>query len=298
MKLKNWLFIWSKNNYINIKEHTKDIYEYQTNLIIKYLGDKNVEDIDVEILQKFVLHLAHQNYSTSTISTTFRLLKSCIMAYIEKYDTKYIKIDSVKLPNTKENKINSFSVKEQKIIENNLNIKKYPKQIGILISLYTGLRLGELLALKWENVDFENHIIYVQNTVYYKDKHFIYTTPKTKSSIRMIPIPNFLISILKSIKRSNKSAFVISNKLGNPIIPRTYQREFSAILKKCGLSHQGFHSLRHTFATRAIECGMDVKSLADILGHSNPMITLKRYTHSMWDYKKQMLNKLGKLYIA
>lgn len=298
MKLKNWLSLWLKNTYINIKEHTKDVYEYQADLIIQYLGDMNVEDIDVEKLQKFVLDLAHQNYSTSTISTTFRLLKACIMSYIEKYDTKYIKFDSVKLPNTKENKINSFSAKEQKTIENSLDIKRHPKQIGILISLYMGLRLGELLALKWENVDFENHIIYVQKTVYYKDKHFIYTTPKTKSSIRIIPIPNFLISHLKSIKRTSKSIFVISDKNGNPIIPRTYQREFSAILKKCGLPHQGFHSLRHTFATRAIECGMDVKSLADILGHSNPMITLKRYTHSMWDYKKQMLNKLGKLYIA
>lgn len=298
MKLENWLLLWLKNNYINIKDRTKDIYTYHSNLIIRYLGDVNIEDIDIEILQNFVLHLANQDYSTSTIYTTFRLLKACIMAYIERYDTKYIKFDSVKLPNTKMLNVNSFSVKEQKTIENYLNIKKYPRQIGILISLYTGLRLGELLALKWENVDFENHIIYVKNTVYYKDKHFIYSSPKTKSSIRMIPIPNFLISFLKSIKRTSKSMFVISNKLGDPIIPRTYQREFAAILKKCGLSHQGFHSLRHTFATRAIECGMDVKSLADILGHSNPMITLKRYTHSMWDYKKQMLNKLGKLYMA
>jgi len=88
----------------------------------------------------------------------------------------------------------------------------------------------------------------------------------------------------------------VSNKCGAGMIPRTYQYMFKSIQKRAKVEIKGFHSLRHTFATRALECGIDIKSLAEILGHKNPTITLNRYAHSMMNYKKAMINKIGKLY--
>lgn len=156
-------------------------------------------------------------------------------------------------------------------------------------------------ALKWEDVDLKSQTMQICRTVYLKtDKNkpttLVFTTPKTKSSIRCIPIPTFLIDILKEIKKHTKSEFVLSDKYGHSIIPRTYQYVFSSIQKCAKVERKGFHSLRHTFATRALECGMDIKSLSEILGHKNPTITLTRYAHSMLSYKKSMINKIGKLY--
>lgn len=110
-------------------------------------------------------------------------------------------------------------------------------------------------------------------------------------------IPNKLnIPTLREIKRKNGSRYVVGE--GDKIISvRSYQRTYELILKKHGLPHRGFHALRHTFATRALECGMDVKTLSEILGHKNPTVTLKRYAHSLMEHKKDMMNRLGKLFV-
>ncbi len=201
---------------------------------------------------------------------------------------------------TKEKYQQEISIKQKKI-EKALNIKRYPKHIGILICLYLGLRLGEVCALKWEDVDLKSQTMQICRTVYLKtDKNkptiLVFTTPKTKSSIRCIPIPTFLVDSLKQIKKHSTSEFVLSDKFGHCIIPRTYQYVFSSIQRRARVERKGFHSLRHTFATRALECGIDIKSLSEILGHKNPTITLTRYAHSMLSYKKNMINKIGKLY--
>ena len=118
--------------------------------------------------------------------------------------------------------------------------------------------------------------------------------PKTAASRRVIPLPKQLLPILKSIKKKSDSPFVVSSN-GKAISVRSYQRSFELLLKKLKIAHKGFHSLRHTFATRAIECGMDVKTLSEILGHKNPTVTLNRYAHSLMELKAEMMNKLEML---
>ena len=110
----------------------------------------------------------------------------------------------------------------------------------------------------------------------------------------MIPLPKQLLPILKALKKRSVSPSVVSAK-GKPVSVRSYQRSFELLLKKSDIPHKGFHSLRHTFATRAIECGMDVKTLSEILGHKNPTVTLNRYAHSLMEHKQAMMNRLGKL---
>lgn len=111
---------------------------------------------------------------------------------------------------------------------------------------------------------------------------------------RVIPLPKQLLPLLKGIKKKSDSPFVVSAN-GKPVSIRSYQRSFELLLKRLNIPHKGFHSLRHTFATRALECGMDVKTLSEILGHKNPTVTLNRYAHSLMEHKADMMNRLGKL---
>lgn len=118
--------------------------------------------------------------------------------------------------------------------------------------------------------------------------------PKTKSSLKIIPIPKQLIPYLKQIKKSSSSKYIISTRKDDMVSIRSYQRTYMSILKKINIKYRNFHSLRHTFATRALQLGMDVKSLSEILGHKNATITLNRYSHSLLEHKIEMINKLGK----
>lgn len=252
-------------------------------------------------MQNYVINLSkltetHRALSNNSIKLIWRLICSSLKTANEELNVDCLYYKKVKIPHTDEKQIKAFTLQEQKRIERVININRYPKQVGILMGLYLGLRLGEICASKWEDVDFKNQILVVNKTTYCKNNKLIYTTPKTKSSLRTIPIPTFLNDILKKIKKESASEFVVSNKCGAGMIPRTYQYMFKSIQKRVKIEIKGFHSLRHTFATRALECGIDIKSLAEMLGHKNPTIMLNTYAHSMMNYKKAMINKIGKLY--
>ena len=164
----------------------------------------------------------------------------------------------------------------------------------ILLCLYSGLRIGELIALRWSDIDFTKGLLTVSKSCHDSKNGLIIDEPKTATSRRVIPLPKQLLPILKSIKKKSDSPFVVSAN-GKPVSVRSYQRSFELLLKRLNIPHKGFHSLRHTFATRALECGMDVKTLSEILGHKNPTVTLNRYAHSLIEHKADMMNRLGKL---
>lgn len=169
---------------------------------------------------------------------------------------------------------------------------------GILISLYTGLRLGELVALKWQNVDLKNKLIYIEKAVsIILQNHKILTiedTPKTASSLRVIPISKQLIEILKELKQNTLCEYVICNHNGKRTNPRAYQKSFENLLKKLKIKHYGFHSLRHTFETRLLENGVDVKTISELMGHSSPTITLNRYVHTNLNNKRKAMEVFNK----
>ena len=194
-----------------------------------------------------------------------------------------------------------FTLEEQKKIEAHIIRKKGTKYVGILLALYTGLRIGELLALKWSDLDFRTGFLNVTKSCYdsWIDGRYKKTidTPKTASSVRQIPIPRQIIPYLIEVKAMSPSEYVVMGRLkeeGAEI--RSYQRTFKNLLNQLEIPHRGFHSLRHTFATRALECGMDVKTLSEILGHRDPSVTLQRYAHSLMEHKVEMMNRLGRLF--
>ena len=162
-----------------------------------------------------------------------------------------------------------------------------------------GLRIGELLALTWDALDFNRGILTVAKSCHDSWDHGEYfkviDTPKTECSKRIIPIPRQLLSRLKEYRKTTKGIYVVGSERIQGMQVRSYQKTFELLLKRIKLPHKGFHALRHTFATRALECGMDIKTLSEILGHKNPTITLKRYAHSMLEHKIEMMNRLGKL---
>lgn len=294
MLVKKYAKDWLSNKKINLKVRSYELYEYYFDkLILPYFNKYQVEDVSTEKIQNFILFLINK-HSTSTIISCYKVLKSFLQDYYEEQEiVPKVKFKKIKLPLFLEKKVGCFSQIEQRKIEKRLNIERKPNRIGILLSLYLGLRLGETLALTWDNVDFAKSVIYVEKTVFYKDKKLIYTTPKTKCSTRTIPIPTPILLALKKVKQKNKSLFVVASRSGKPYIPRTYQYEYKVFLKRCGIDYRNYHSLRHTFATRSVECGMDIKSLSEIMGHANSIITLSKYTHSMIEHKRQMLNKMA-----
>lgn len=303
MKYKEWLNAWL-NLYVKQVVKTRTFKKYSQNIvnhIIPILGDYDIEKLSPIILQKFAISLREKSLSSNTINGVILLLKSSLKKAVLMKVVKEEWSSSIVYPKVKEKKIECFSNEEQKRIENyilnNGNFRLY----GIIIALYTGLRIGEILALTWEDIDFVKKMIIVNKTCYdswekgrYKK---IIDTPKTESSTRVLPLPNQLLIHLKKLREGSRGDYVIDGRTEYGAEVRSYQKSFERLLNNLDIPHKGFHALRHTFATRAIEVGMDVKTLSEILGHHSPTITLKRYLHSMLEHKCEMMEKVGKLLI-
>lgn len=176
--------------------------------------------------------------------------------------------------------------------------------IGVIISLCTGIRIGELCALRWSDIDTTTNLITINKTLQRipdlqstKKTRIIIDTPKSKSSERQVPIPSILLEQLQLIKPtiSSENDYVLTSSK-KFIEPSNYYMKYQHLLSECGIEKHSFHVLRHTFATRAIECGMDVKSLSEILGHSDVKITLARYVHPSMELKCVNMEKMN-LYI-
>lgn len=175
--------------------------------------------------------------------------------------------------------------------------------IGILICMLTGLRIGEVCALCWEDISFSDHTIYVHqtaqriqdDTIPNKKTKVTLTSPKSVSGKRVIPMPENLETILLNTD-SIKIGFVLSKDGTHLMEPRVLQYHFKKILKKLGIEEVNFHILRHTFATRCIELGFDVKSLSEILGHSSVTITMNKYVHPSMALKYENMQRMSSLF--
>ena len=194
-------------------------------------------------------------------------------------------------------KIEAYTKDEQRKLESIIKKENDCRLFGVILCLYSGPRIGELIGLEWSDVDLQRGIITIDKTVYREkndnDEWQLYVDkPKTVSSERVIPLSAFLANELKRHKITAKSEFVIENKKAERMSIRSYQYMFEKLTEKAGVRKLNFHALRDTFATRAIECGMDIKTLSEIMGHKNASVTLNCYTHSMMDTKIEMMNKL------
>ena len=307
MTYKYWLLDWLEN-YIkpSAKIRTYERYFQICALhIIPALGDYKLADISVMELQKFISqmltngnHKTGKGLSANFVNTVISVLQNSLKtAHLIGITPEYV-ANKIKRPKTVEKQVECFSVAEQKKIEQYVLYCKKDKMFGVVLCLYTGLRIGELLALTWSDIDFGKGLLFVSKTCHDgndgQNHTRIIDSPKTVNSRRVIPLPKQILPLLKSLKKRSNCEYIIADG-DKPVFVRSYQRTFELLLKKLGIAHKGFHSLRHTFATRALECGMDVKTLSELLGHKNATVTLNRYAHSLLEHKTDMMNKLGKL---
>lgn len=300
MRYREWLGEWLS---VSVKPRVKKSTYLKYGFIVEKrispaLGAYELEELSPIVLQNFTAELLRQ-YSPNTTNMIIGVLRSSLRRAQKSGIVDRQFSENLELPRIREKQIECFSQLEQKCIEDYILTQKKRKLFGILLCFYTGLRIGELLALEWSDVDFQRHTLTVKKTCHdhWDNGRFRkeVDTPKTETSQRVIPLPRQFIPLLRAYKQETKGVgYLIKDEQGEISI-RSYQRTFELLLRRLKIPHRGFHAIRHTFATRALECGMDIRTLSEILGHRNPTITLKRYTHSLLEHKSAMMNKLGKL---
>lgn len=296
---------WQSSNEIRLKGGTKTRYENLINAqIIPELGNLRLSDITTPIINSFLNNKLTNGRldGTGPLSASYVRSISLVITSALNYAVSEGLMQPLRTKVSKPSAIKAdlpiLSFEDQKELERHIKAELTPTSIGVLISLYTGLRIGEVCALSWNDIDLNSKILYVRHTVSrvkstsddYKTK-LILDEPKTTSSKRVIPIPTPLLSALVDYRRDATSAYVVSNT-DNFISPRTYDARFHKLLNDYHIDDLNYHGLRHTFATRCIEAGVDVKSLSEILGHANVSITLNTYVHSSLEMKKSQLEKL------
>lgn len=197
------------------------------------------------------------------------------------------------MPKIERKQLDILSPNERLRLEQYLKANSSITGVVILLCMYSGLRIGELCGLMWGDIDFLNGIISVKRTVQRINRcgfsEIIIGAPKSKRSIRQIPVPSFVLQQLLLFRKDN-AVFVVSGK-GRPVEPRTMQNRFKSILKRCNLRNVNFHLLRHTYASVCVELGFDIKTLSELLGHADVSLTLNRYVHSSMERKKKFVER-------
>ena len=277
-------------------------YEGQLrNHILPEFGDKRIDEISNNDIISFSQKLLEKGKKPRTVADIISRMRTIRkFSLLHGYSVKFIS-DCTEIPQTFE-KVRVLSLEEEKRLVAYLKENLNPSNLGILISLFTGIRLGELCALKWSDFCLESQEFQVFKTMQRlpnpdrtttRKTHIEIGAPKSPCSIRTIPLPEKLMEYIQSAYC--RDAYILSGQRCSFIEPRTMENRFKAVLKKCGLQETKFHTLRHTFATRCVEAGFDVKTLGEILGHAGVHITLNRYVHPSMRTKHENMCKLNEL---
>ena len=276
-----------------VKGSTLKCYRFNIRkYILPHLGGRIAAEMAVEDIDDY-MEMMLENYSPKLV----REVASLLLAILRIAGLNFT--GEVALPKVRQKAVEVFTKPE--LLEIGKTVLRRPDEtgVGILLTAYTGIRLGELCGLQWQDVNVDAGTLHVQRTVERIAQAgggtcLTVQTPKTESSDRWIPIPREMLEMLKADHRS-PDAYLLTGGVTLPD-PRTCQYRYKALLNRCGVGYRSFHALRHTFATRALECGMDIKTLSELMGHKNASITLNRYAHSMMDTKIAAMNKLEKLF--
>lgn len=289
---------WLRSIKIKCKATTYSNYQYTVRSRIEpKFSNLKKQFITTDLVNSFTMELLNEGLCPKTVKDILVILKQILV--FSNVDIKFA------MPKINKKEIQILLPFEQISLEKYLFENINLNTAGIMICLYMGLRIGELCALRWENIDLKDKKIKIRNTITRiknndptkKNKTVVLIdSPKSSCSIREIPIPDFMIPILKSIRGNiDPNCFFLTGNI-KFLESRTFFSRYKNILKKINLSSYNFHVLRHTFATRCVEQGFDPKLLSEILGHSNVKITLDRYVHPSYESKVRMMNQMKPLY--
>ena len=300
---------WLKVNRIRFKPAT---YEKYLNIVNNYILPSfdyfKIKDLTTTHINVFSNQLLKQGksgkpLSPKTVKDILLILKAIISFIESEYNINVnIKIVYPTNPKQEANILNEQDfLALNRVLINEMDLCKF----GVLVAMATGIRIGEVCSLKWENIDLDNRYMIIEKTMQ-RIKNFdkdgpktrvIEVSPKSDNSKRMIPIPHNLIPIFKRFK-ANDNCYILSGDCKKIVEPRQMDRKFKSYVQEAGIERANFHMLRHTFATLCIENGFEVKSLSEILGHSSSKITLDRYVHSSFNTKQKYLDRFSNKFIG
>ena len=306
MKTKEWMDFWLANCKKNtVKYHTYVQYRDIAALhLVPAFGEYGLNELTAEKIQIFLAEKRRRGnlrtgagLSGRSVNLLFGVLKNALDCAV-RFGHISVNPCSRAVRVKEENRETAvFSRAEQRKIER-ICMEKGGIYTGIVLCLHTGIRIGELLSLTWRDVDFRSNLLRVEKTVVrLRAEDGGYTDyidrPKSPSSRRAIPLSPKAAEALKEMKKHVGGEYVFCGRKGRVSV-RAYQHRFENLLRKNNIRVLHFHALRHTFATRVMECGVDVKTLSELLGHKNAAITLNRYAHSMMDTKRKSLRRMEK----
>ena len=283
---------WMEAIKLRVKQSTLANYSGKAEIhILPLFGDIQANELDASHVQQFIADKLNSGLSSNYVADIVILLKSVMKFAVSRYNIRN-RIADVIMPKKKRAEVLLLSKPQQNRLQKYLSANQNLTSLGVALSLFTGLRIGELCALRWSDIDISKKTISktIQRIKVQGGTQLVITEPKSISSVREIPIPDCILPLLNQY--CSKSDFYILSGTKKPVEPRTMQYRFQALLKKAKLPSIHFHALRHMFATNCVELGFDVKSLSEILGHLGVEITLNRYVHSSLERKKAFMKKL------
>jgi integrase len=302
-----WLVTWLEEHQRFAKETTHSTYSMAViNHIIPMLGSFALADITEQRVQEMALHWLEAGrcdggggLSRKTVHDILAIVKLSMKAAQKRYDIPVTPME-IRLPQQESVKRTEvFAPSELQGIVGAAMARLHSKSMGILLALYTGLRIGELCALQWRDVDLVRGTLTVTKTIqriYKKElkgsvtSKMVITPPKTRSSVREVPLASTIAPLLHGFTQTN-DCYLIT---GSPsfLEPRSYRAYYGRFLRRAGIAHSSFHKLRHTFATQLIEGGADVKTVSDLLGHASVKTTLDLYVHPQLEQKRKCVEMI------
>ena len=294
LTVKELFYEWL--NAVKLKVKTSTYVNYQMKAekhLLPEFGNLCYERLTTKMIHDFIQKKLNSGLSAKYVSDIVVEFKT-MSKYVSRVHHFQNPLENVLLPKVQKRELKLLTGNQQRQLCQHLLNHLNSTSLCVLMSLYTGLRVGEICGLKWSDIDFDKSILTVNRTVQrIRSEHgtkLLMDTPKSKSSQRSIPIPKFLMSLLRKFK-SQADCYILSGSV-SVTEPRTMQNRFKSILKKANLPSVNYHSLRHMFATNSIQAGFDVKTLSEILGHSTVETTLNRYVHSSMEQKTACMNLL------
>lgn len=310
--LKEWMRVYKKPY---ISPRTYQGYVEKSKTILEHLGNMQLQKIELYHLQKFISDLQNEGKSPKSLRHYYSILKMCFDDAIMCRHISLNPTRNLKLPSMRRKELNIMTKEEQLVFEGFM--KKYRMGTAYIVLVNTGLRAGELSGLTWKDVDFENKALYVRRgmqkiTTYDDDFNKVkrerkVTDVKTENSYRVVPMLDKVVRILQEYKKKvqaeqeelaelgegfKEDDFIFKTKCNHPITSEYLRKTCQGICKSNNFRKVGIHELRHTFATRSIEAGIDLRVLQEILGHASYSTTADIYVHILGQVKLSQMNRL------
>lgn len=296
---------WLLFNRSRVKDST---YVKYCNIVEKHIkpsiGNCKINNLSSIKVEQFSNELLTQKKLSSKTVKDILIVLHSILKYASKQNLSQLSNIEISYPKEHKKEMRVLSKEEQKQFIQYLSQETDKYKFGILLALFTGMRIGEVCALRWQDISFREKTIHVSHTIQRlknldvnqsNKTKVVISEPKSDHSMRLIPMTDFIVQLCERFVTKEQEAFVLTGSKECYIEPRTLQNQFKRCVAECGLENVHFHTLRHTFATRCVEVEFEIKSLSEILGHSSPRVTLERYVHSSLELKRENMKKLEKL---